>query len=98
MLFHHSATADMLEPFAALAVPVQGDALSVSFDVYAPNPSVPFSKKTPPRPDFSVCLASHVPSLGQLQALRSGMHPDDPPIKFGYTDQGDVGFLELHLD
>ena len=84
-----------VEPFATLEVPLQDDALSVSFDVYAPNPSVPFSKKAPPRPDFSVCMAPHVPTLGQIQALRSGMHPDDPPLKFGYTDQGDVGFLEL---
>lgn len=84
-----------MEPFATLEVPLQDDALSVSFDVYAPNPSVPFSKKAPPRPDFSVCMAPRVPTLGQIQALRSGMHSDDPPLKFGYTDQGDVGFLEL---
>lgn len=82
-------------PFAVLQAPADQEALSLAFSVYAPNPTVPFSKKSPPRPDFSVCIAPHVPSLGQLQALRSGIHPDDPPVKFGYTDQGDVGFLEL---
>ncbi len=71
--------------------------LPLVFHVYAPNPNSTFSKKAPPQPDFSLCVAPEVPSLPQLQAMAARLHPGDPPIKVAYTNQGDVGFMELVL-
>lgn len=94
---HRAVIVPGVQPFAQIQATPPETELPIVFHVYAPNPTSNFSKKTPPRPDFALCLASEVPTLAQLQALCARIQPGDPPLKLAYTNQGDVGFMEMVL-